>query len=213
MALKNPIKKKAMLQSSKAVNERALESSGLLPGLEALPTVVLVLEKRKLRVAFANASAETMLDLSRKQLMQLSWPDLFTNADELVEVIDAIADNRFQATHLDAVLERPGYEPLHVHVVVGFFEAQRERAREIEEAGDEGVGAVDFTRYESGHFVRNRATACIHVLREHLGGGFDGAQGIPDFVGESRGKLPESSQALGTADFGLRLLQMVIGFG
>jgi len=101
-----------------------LSASGLFPGLEVLPTVVLVLDKRTLRVAFANAAAETMLELSRKQLQLLRWEDLFTNAEDLVATIDAIADNRFQATHLDAALERPGHEPLHVHVVVGFFEVQ-----------------------------------------------------------------------------------------
>ena len=87
-----------------------LSASGLFPGLEVLPTVVLVLDKRTLRVAFANAAAESILELSRKQLQLLRWEDLFTNADELVATIDAIADNRFQATHLDAALERPGHE-------------------------------------------------------------------------------------------------------
>ncbi|PMS33910.1 two-component system nitrogen regulation sensor histidine kinase GlnL [Trinickia symbiotica] len=122
MVLKNLIKPKKG-HAERLTDDAALASSGLLPGLEALPTVALVLEKRTLRVAFANPSAESMLDLSRRQLMQMSWPDIFANGDELVETIAAIAEQRFHATHLDAVLERPGREALHVHVVVGFLES------------------------------------------------------------------------------------------
>ncbi len=106
--------------------DEPLIHSGLLPGLEALPTVVLVLEKRTLRVAFANPSAESMLDLSRKQLTQMLWSDIFSNAQELVATIAAIAEHRFHATHLDAVLERSGREPLHVHVIVGFLEVAQD---------------------------------------------------------------------------------------
>lgn len=99
-----------------------LSRSGLLPGLEALPTVVLVLDRRTLRVAYANPSAESMLELSRRQLEQMTWPNLFSNGDELVTTIEAIADNRFQATYLDATLEREMREPLRVRAIVGYLE-------------------------------------------------------------------------------------------
>ncbi len=125
MALKNLIKTRKG-QSEPLTDDAALAASGLLPGLEALPTVVLVLEKRTLRVAFANPSAESLLDLSRRQLMQMSWPEIFANGDVLVETIAAIAEQRFHATHLDAEFERPGREPLQVHMVVGFLESAPE---------------------------------------------------------------------------------------
>src|SRR5580692_10071842 len=89
----------------------ALVQSALLPGLEALPTAVLVIERSTLGVAFANPVAESLLEMSRRQLSQMCWPDLFTNSDQLIATIDAIAaiaDNRFNATHLDASLERTG---------------------------------------------------------------------------------------------------------
>ncbi len=38
--------------------------------------------------------------------------------------IASIAEHRFNATHLDAVLERPGREPLHVHAVVAYLESR-----------------------------------------------------------------------------------------
>jgi two-component system nitrogen regulation sensor histidine kinase GlnL len=122
MVLKNLIKAKHG-QAAPLTDDAQLSGSGVLPGLEALPTVVLVLDKRTLRVAFANPSAESMLDLSRRQLAQMAWSDIFANAAELVATIAAIADNRFHSTHLDAVLERPGREALHVHVIVGFLES------------------------------------------------------------------------------------------
>ena len=125
MTLKNLIKTRKG-QTEPLTDDAALSASGLLPGFESLPTVVLVLEKRTLRVAFANPSAESLLDLSRRQLMQMSWPEIFANGDVLVETIAAIAEQRFHATHLDAELERPGREPLQVHIVVGFLESAPE---------------------------------------------------------------------------------------
>jgi two-component system nitrogen regulation sensor histidine kinase GlnL len=100
-----------------------LLESGLLPGLEALPTAVMLLEKRSLKVGFANPSSEALLGASARQLTQLTWFDVFTNGDELLATIEAVATNRFRATRLDAAFDRLGHhEPLHVHVVVGFLE-------------------------------------------------------------------------------------------
>ncbi|CAN7302140.1 nitrogen regulation protein NR(II) [Trinickia sp. LjRoot230] len=122
MALKNLIKTKKGV-GEPFTDDPALAASGLLPGFEALPTVALVLQTHTLRVAYANPSAESMLDLSRRQLMLMAWPEIFANGDALIETIGAIAEHRFHSTHLDAVLVRPGREPLHVHVVVGFLES------------------------------------------------------------------------------------------
>lgn len=122
MVLKNLIKTRKSAPDNSLSDDAVLVATGLLPGMEALPTVVLVLAKTTLKIAFANPSAEAMLERSRKQLAQTAWPELFANADELVVTISSIADNRFNATHLDAVLERPGREPLHVHAIVAYLE-------------------------------------------------------------------------------------------
>ncbi|KNE76276.1 Nitrogen regulation protein NtrB [Candidatus Burkholderia crenata] len=122
MVLKNLIKARKSPPDNSLSDAAALVATHLLPGMEALPTVVLVLDKLSLKIAFANPSAEAMLERSRKQLAQISWPELFANADELVTTIASIADHRFNATHLDAVLERPGREPLHVHAIVAYLE-------------------------------------------------------------------------------------------
>ena len=89
MVLKNLIKARKGHEQTLS-DDMQLVGSGLLPGFEALPTVVLVLEKRTLRVAYANPSAESMLEMSRRQLTQMAWPEIFSNADELVATITAI---------------------------------------------------------------------------------------------------------------------------
>ncbi|HEY1609133.1 MAG TPA: PAS domain-containing protein, partial [Paraburkholderia sp.] len=122
MVLKNLIKAKKG-HADPLSDDAPLVASGLLPGFEALPTVVLVLDKHSLRVVFANPTAEAMLELSRRQLQQMGWSDLFSNADELIETIAAIGENRFHATRLDVTLERVARESLHVHAIVGFLES------------------------------------------------------------------------------------------
>jgi two-component system nitrogen regulation sensor histidine kinase GlnL len=167
-------------------DDAALAASGLLPGLEALPTVVLVLEKRTLRVAFANPSAESMLDLSRRQLMQMSWPNIFANGDEIVETISAIADHRFHATHLDAVFERSGREALHMHVVVGFLESAPdyvllelfENERHLRTDREERIH--DLTSANK-HLIRNLA----HEIKNPLGG-IRGAAQLLEFELDAR---------------------------
>ena len=94
---------------------------------------------------------------------------------------------------------------------LGLLQPQRQRTREIEEARDQRIGAVHFGGNESGHFVRHGAIG-VHVLAQHLGRGFDGAQGIADFVRQSGRELAESGQALGAAHCGFGLLQVPVGF-
>ncbi|MCY0386382.1 nitrogen regulation protein NR(II) [Robbsia sp. Bb-Pol-6] len=112
-----------------AVGPSVLAETGLLPGLEALPSVVLVLDRRDLRIAFANLAAEAMLELSRRQLVQMTWDDLFTSEHAPLASIAAISANTqdyFQTTHLDAVMARPGHEPLRVQAIIGVLESAPE---------------------------------------------------------------------------------------
>ncbi|MGF7191354.1 two-component system nitrogen regulation sensor histidine kinase GlnL [Robbsia andropogonis] len=102
---------------------QALCDAGLLPGLEALPSVVLVLERSSWRIVFANLAAEALLELSRRQLTQMAWGDLFTSDLGPLESITALSQDYFQATHLDAVIERHGHEPLRVLAVLGVLES------------------------------------------------------------------------------------------
>lgn len=98
--------------------EAKLAATGILPGLEALPTVLLVLEKHTMRVVFANPAAEALLALSRRSLSQMTWNDVFANGEVLTSTMADLIANHFQATRLDLVLERTAQEPLHTHVIV-----------------------------------------------------------------------------------------------
>ena len=197
MGLKNLLKARKG-QADALTDDATLAASGLLPGLEALPTVALVLEKRTLRVAFANPSAESMLDLSRRQLVQMSWSDIFANGDELVATIGAIAEQRFHATHLDAVLERPGREPLHVHIIVGFLEAAPEyvllelfeNERHLRTDREERIHDLSAVNKQ---LIRNLA----HEIKNPLGGIRGAAQLLEFELGErERHELAEYTQVI-----------------
>ncbi|WP_434106635.1 nitrogen regulation protein NR(II) [Paraburkholderia caffeinilytica] len=197
MVLKNLMKARKGHEQTLS-DDAQLVGSGLLPGFEALPTVVLVLEKRTLRVVFANPSAESMLELSRKQLTQMAWQDIFSNADELVATISAIAAHRFHATHLDAVLERPGHEPLHVHAIVGFLESAQdyvllelfENERHLRSDREERIN--DLTAVNK-QLIRNLA----HEIKNPLGGIRGAAQLLEFELGErERDELREYTQVI-----------------
>jgi two-component system, NtrC family, nitrogen regulation sensor histidine kinase GlnL len=194
---------RSLIQAKKGDSEQhpedaALAQSGLLPGLEALPTVVLVLETRTLRVAFANPLAESMLDLSRRQLLQMAWPELFANGDELVTTIAAIAEHRFHATHLDTVFERPGREPLHVHVVIGFLESAPayvllelfENERHLRTDREERIHDLSIANKQ---LIRNLA----HEIKNPLGGIRGAAQLLEFELGaRERQELREYTQVI-----------------
>jgi two-component system nitrogen regulation sensor histidine kinase GlnL len=197
MVLKNLIK--ARKGHAEPLSENAqLVDSGLLTGFEALPTVVLVLDKRTLRVAFANPSAESMLDLSRRQLTQMAWPEIFANSDELIATIASIAEHRFHATHLDAVLERQGHEPLHVHAIVGFLEGAPdyvllelfENERHLRTDREERIN--DLTAVNK-QLIRNLA----HEIKNPLGGIRGAAQLLEFELGvRERDELREYTQVI-----------------
>ncbi|WP_153076571.1 nitrogen regulation protein NR(II) [Paraburkholderia bonniea] len=197
MALKNlgPVRH---AQAEPLSEAQPLLDSGLLPGFDAFPAVVLVLEKSSLRVAFANPLAESMLELSRRQLAQMAWHDIFTNADELTQTIAAIAEHRFQATHLDAVLERPGHEPLPVHAVIGFLESAPdyvllelfENERHLRTDREERIHDLSAVNKQ---LIRNLA----HEIKNPLGG-IRGAAQLLEFEldARERGALREYTQVV-----------------
>lgn len=104
-------------QDDRTFDDR-LAASGLLAGLEILPTVLLVLQRPSLRIAFANPAAEALLSLSRRTLAQIAWLDVFPNGAPLAAAVADLVSDHFQATRLDLVLERTGQEPLHAHAIV-----------------------------------------------------------------------------------------------
>ncbi|AYZ68223.1 PAS domain-containing sensor histidine kinase [Burkholderia multivorans] len=179
-------------------DDERLARSGLLAGLEALPTVVLVLDRKTLKIAFANPSAEAMLDISRRQLAQRPWSEIFPNANELASTITAIGEERFHATHLDTVLDRPGREPLHVHAIVGFLESAQDFVlvelfeNERQSRTDREERIHDLTAVNK-QLIRNLA----HEIKNPLGGIRGAAQLLEFELGErERGELREYTQVI-----------------
>jgi two-component system nitrogen regulation sensor histidine kinase GlnL len=139
-----------------------------------------------------------MLDLSRRQLTQMAWPDIFANSDELIATVASIAEHRFHATHLDAVLERQGHEPLHVHAIVGYLDGAPdfvllelfENERHLRTDREERIN--DLTAVNK-QLIRNLA----HEIKNPLGGIRGAAQLLEFELGvRERDELREYTQVI-----------------
>ena len=86
------------------------------------------------------------------------------------------------------------------------------RAREIQETGDQRIGAVDFVRDiarpSPGDFV-----FLGDVAREQLGRRLHGAQRIAKFVRQAGGQLPKRGQPFGSPHLRLGFFQALVGGG
>ncbi|WP_026075919.1 nitrogen regulation protein NR(II) [Noviherbaspirillum massiliense] len=88
-----------------------------LDGLDLLSSAVLILDAQS-RIAFVNAAAENLLESSSKVLANQKLDALFLNGDELAAAYKQAVGYQFADKRLDLTLERPGRDPLHVHVIV-----------------------------------------------------------------------------------------------
>jgi two-component system, NtrC family, nitrogen regulation sensor histidine kinase GlnL len=195
MALKNLIKARSQQVVRLSDDERLLKS-GLLAGLEALPTAVLALDRKSRQIVFANPPAEALLEISRRQLAQMQWGDVFPNAGELAATITAIGEQDFHATHLDTVLERPGHEPIHVHAIVGYVETAPDYAlvqlfpNDRQSRTDREERIQDLTAANK-QLIRNLA----HEIKNPLGG-IRGAAQLLEFEFSERDALREYTQVI-----------------
>ncbi len=85
-----------------------------------------------------------------------------------------------------------------------------QRAGELQEAGDQRIGAVHFSGDEAA-ISRATSFSALDVARQHFGRRLDGAQRIAQFVRQAGGKLPQRGQAVGAAHRLLCLLELGIG--
>ena len=88
-----------------------------LGGLDLLASAVLILDTDG-RIAYANASAETLLDSSFKVLHQQKMAELFINGDKLAQIFTQAMQHQFDEKREDLMLERPGRPPLQVNMIV-----------------------------------------------------------------------------------------------
>jgi len=88
-----------------------------LTGLDLLASAVLILDAKG-RVAFANASAENLLESSVKGLLHQDISSLFQNSEELTKMIKQVMAQEFNEKRQDLALERLGRDTLQVHCTV-----------------------------------------------------------------------------------------------
>src|SRR4051794_27668735 len=92
----------------------------LLPsheGLDLLASAVLLLDAKGC-IAYANAAAENLLEISFKALSHQKLASLFLNGEHLQAIFDQAIANQFADKRQDLVLERVGRDALRVHVIV-----------------------------------------------------------------------------------------------
>src|SRR5262249_29426373 len=82
----------------------------------------------------------------------------------------------------------------------------------IEKARDEIAEAIDFGGDVAGELGGERF-GFTQARIQHLGGAFDDAERIADFVSEAGGELTQGGEAFGAAGLLLRALEEPIGFG
>ncbi|WP_151446065.1 nitrogen regulation protein NR(II) [Lacisediminimonas profundi] len=139
-------------------------------GLDLLTSAVLLFDADQ-RVCYANPAAENLLESSAKSLAGHTLAELFVNGDELVTMFEQAVAHQFADKRVDMMLERPGRDPLHVHVVVAALDS-RERPVLIELR--ENVQQLKLDREErlldqsqaNKELIRNLA----HEIKNPLGG-------------------------------------------
>ncbi len=82
----------------------------------------------------------------------------------------------------------------------------------MEETRDERIGAIDFRGDEAGDFARDFVFGG-DVFRDHLGRGFDRAERVAQFVGESGRELAEGGEAVAAAEILFGFFDLRVGGG
>lgn len=139
-------------------------------GLDLLASSVLVLDGAG-AVRFANAAALILLQVSLKSLLHHKLSALFMNGDELQQLIGQALLSEFADRRQDLVLERPGFEPLQVQIVLSVLENPdtpvliefQENVQQIKEDREERILDHSLANKE---LLRNLA----HEIKNPLGG-------------------------------------------
>ena len=84
---------------------------------DLLATLVAVVDRHGV-VLFSNAALEDVLGISRRSIEGSSLQQAFTEPSQLQNALEGALENEFGAMRYDAWLQRVGYEPLPVHVIV-----------------------------------------------------------------------------------------------
>jgi two-component system nitrogen regulation sensor histidine kinase GlnL len=141
-----------------------------LAGLELLASAVILLDADGL-ITYVNAAAENLLESSVKALSRQKFAGLFTNPDELVNIIAQAREHTFSDLRQDLTLERAGKEPLQVHSIVSALDEPqgailielRENVQQLKLDREERI--LDQSQVNK-ELIRNLA----HEIKNPLGG-------------------------------------------
>eukprot|EP01034_Spumella_vulgaris_P039772 gene39772-49152_t len=141
-----------------------------LAGLELLASAVILLDAEGL-ITYVNAAAENLLESSVKALSRQKFAALFTNPDELVNIIAQAREHKFSDLRQDLTLERAGKEPLQVHSIVSALDEPhgailielRENVQQLKLDREERI--LDQSQVNK-ELIRNLA----HEIKNPLGG-------------------------------------------
>jgi two-component system nitrogen regulation sensor histidine kinase GlnL len=142
----------------------------IFSALDLLATSVLVLDPDA-KIVFANAAAENLLERPRKALVNLSLPDVFLNAEQLLQDFKEALQNQFADKRQDLVLERFGHDALHVHCTVSVIDNKThpvliELRENIQQLKLDREERFQEQNRENKELIRNLA----HEIKNPLGG-------------------------------------------
>jgi two-component system nitrogen regulation sensor histidine kinase GlnL len=139
-------------------------------GLDLLASAVILLDAGG-HITYANAAAENLLESSLKALSRQKLAALFSNPDELVNIIVQARQHKYSDLRQDLTLERIGKDPLQVHSIVAALDAPddgtlielRENVQQLKLDREERI--LDQSQVNK-ELIRNLA----HEIKNPLGG-------------------------------------------
>ncbi len=121
-------------------------------------------------VVFCNAALEDAMGISRRQIESSNFANSFSDPKTLEQALSGVAVNKFAALRYEAVLKRPGRDPLPAHVIVTQTEQPDEVIVELvpleQQARQEREERVLEQARANKELIRNLA----HEIKNPLGG-------------------------------------------
>jgi two-component system, NtrC family, nitrogen regulation sensor histidine kinase GlnL len=146
---------------------------------------------------FANASFESVLGLSRRNVQRSSVFDWFADPAQLRDTVLAVSRNEFSTSRLDAHLRRPAGspgEPLQVHVIVNQMDQSPHVVVELVEIEQQTRQDREERALDQAQVTKELIRNLAHEIKNPLGG-IRGAAQLLEMEVESRA-LTEYTQVI-----------------
>jgi two-component system, NtrC family, nitrogen regulation sensor histidine kinase GlnL len=154
------------------------------------------------RCVFANASFESVLGLSRRNVQRGSVFDWFVEADRLRETVLAVSRNEYATSRLEAMVRRPSSlhaEPLPVHVIVNQMEASPHVVVELVEIEQQTRQDREERALDQAQVTKELIRNLAHEIKNPLGG-IRGAAQLLEMEVQERALHEYTQVIIGEAD-------------